>query len=90
MQQLPSMAYRLELRPAESGVVLSKVSDDSSLYQLERWSQLTPLLKAFRAALKLDPSATLDFSRLLTQDNRAHVHKCACMHACMHALLLLL
>ena len=59
---------------ADNGVGLSEVSE--GLYRLEKWSQLSNLLKAFTSKLTLDASASLAFSPLLTQDNRSFVHKC--------------
>ena len=62
---------------ADNGATLQPLSggDSSQLFRLDKWGQLSHLLKASRAAMSEDNSLTLEFSPLLSQDNRQHIHK---------------
>lgn len=68
-----------EMGLADNGVDLQHVSGegDEKVFRLERWGQLSHLLKACRAAMAEDSNLVLLFSPLLSQDNRQHIHKCA-------------
>ena len=70
---------------ADNGANLQPATEDDvkQLFRLEKWGQLPHLLKACRAAMAEDSSLVLEFSPLLSQDNRQHIHKCAHTYACL-------